>query len=255
MRKNLSSGNAQQLYSPLYSVGVVKDRSGKQLNNIAKSLQPGYSSLLRTGKLTTGFFQQPLDKSVNRFIKRAFDISISSAVIVLILSWLIPLFAIAIMIDSAGPVFFFQKRNKKNGDVFTCIKFRSMIVNDEADISPAVKNDERITKVGRFLRDHYMDELPQFFNVLLGEMSVIGPRPHMISENIKYDAMVEHYAYRHSIKPGITGLAQVLGFAGIATEKHQVQARLNMDIFYIRRWSFKMDLIILYRSFLKIFTR
>lgn len=187
----------------------------------------------------------PLDNRWSRLVKRIVDIFISLVVILGILSWITPLIALLIKLDSRGPVFFLQKRNKRNGQLFTCIKFRSMITNPDADIQPAVKNDRRITRAGRFLREHYLDELPQFFNVLLGDMSVIGPRPHMISDNIHYDEQIRNYGYRHRVKPGITGLAQVMGYTGIAENTGKMRERVNMDIFYVRHWTIKMDIAIL----------
>ena len=128
-----------------------------------------------------------------------------------------------------------------------------MIVNADADILPASEHDERITKVGRFLRDHYLDELPQFFNVLFGDMSIIGPRPHMISDNLKYESLIDHYNDRSKVKPGITGLAQVLGYTGVAGDLQKMKDRVNVDVFYLRHWSIKLDAMILLKTALKIF--
>ena len=126
-----------------------------------------------------------------------------------------------------------------------------MYKNAEADILPAGKNDNRITPAGRFLRNHYLDELPQFFNVLWGDMSIIGPRPHMVSDNVKFDELVKNYACRHKVKPGITGLAQVMGYVGTVDDLQKMEARVNMDIFYARHWSPKLDMVILYRTICK----
>ena len=121
--------------------------------------------------------------------------------------------------------------------------------NPDSDTLPARENDKRITFIGRFLRKHYLDELPQFLNVLWGDMSVIGPRPHMVSDNVKFDELIKNYAYRHKVKPGITGLAQVLGYVGpVADDVKKMEARVNMDIFYARHWSMKFDMIIFYRT-------
>jgi len=126
-----------------------------------------------------------------------------------------------------------------------------MCVNTDADFLPARKNDTRITGVGRFLRNHYLDELPQFINVLWGDMSVIGPRPHMVSDNMKFDELIKNYNYRHKVKPGITGLAQVLGYVGAVEDIQEMKARVNMDIFYARHWSARFDLVILFRTIFK----
>lgn len=211
----------------------------------------GLSALLNSGLMKTSF-DPPLESTGNKILKRCFDIVFSSVVIVTVLSWLIPVMAILISLTSKGPVFFLQKRNKRNGDVFTCIKFRSMIINADADILPAEKDDKRITVLGRFLRRNYIDELPQFLNVLWGDMSVIGPRPHMISDNTRYDKEISGYFSRHKVKPGITGLAQVLGYVGTTQTIQEMKDRVSMDIFYMRHWSVKLDMIILYRTLFKL---
>ena len=196
---------------------------------------------------------QPLDICFNRFFKRVFDISFSIFMITCILSWLIPTLAFLIKVDSKGPVFFLQKRNKKNGKLFNCIKFRSMIMNEDADLNNATKNDSRITRIGKLLRNSHLDEFPQFINVLMGDMSVVGPRPHMISDNMNYEKLIDHYSHRSTVKPGITGLAQVMGFAGSVTNLNEMINRVKMDNIYIRHWSLKLDLAILYRTIFKPF--
>jgi putative colanic acid biosysnthesis UDP-glucose lipid carrier transferase len=199
--------------------------------------------------LSVSMGPQPLDGFFNRAMKRLADVVLSCVAIVGILSWLVPLMAIVIKINSPGPVFFLQRRNKRNGETFTCIKFRSMVVNKEADILPATENDARITSVGRFLRKYFIDEMPQFFNVLWGDMSVVGPRPHMISDNLRYSEMLNYYYCRHKVKPGITGLAQVMGYVGSTGETPQkMKDRVRLDIFYWRHWSYKLDLVILLRT-------
>ena len=203
------------------------------------------------GSVTTPFYSQPLDNEFNRTVKRIIDIIISSLFIVFIFSWLFPIIAVLIKLNSTGPVFFLQKRNKRNGELFTCIKFRSMVTNADSDILPARENDKRITTIGKFLRKHYLDELPQFLNVFWGDMSVIGPRPHMLSDNVKFDELIKNYAYRHKIKPGITGLAQVLGYVGPVDDLQKMEARVHRDIFYARHWSLKFDIVILYRTICK----
>ena len=195
----------------------------------------------------------PLENTWNAGIKRCFDIIVSLVLIAGILSWLIPLLAILIKLDSRGPVFFLQKRNKNGGRFFTCIKFRSMFVNEEADTLVASENDKRITRVGKILRRYHIDELPQLLNVLTGDMSVIGPRPHMVSENIIYENLLQNYDYRHTVKPGITGLAQSLGNFGSTSDLEKVKERVRLDIQYINSWSFGMDIKILYRTALIIF--
>ncbi len=200
---------------------------------------------------STPFNGQPLELSTNQIIKRSIDIFFAIIFITGILTWLIPILAILIKLDSKGPVFFLQKRNKKNGKIFTCIKFRSMILNKEADLEQAKENDLRITRVGKFLRKNHLDELPQFINVLFGDMSVIGPRPHMISDNLRYDELITHYSFRSKVKPGITGLAQVVGYTGPITDIEKIKNRVNMDNFYIRHWSLKLDMVIFFRTIMK----
>jgi putative colanic acid biosynthesis UDP-glucose lipid carrier transferase len=194
----------------------------------------------------------PLDNIAKRIVKRSADIFLSVVVIVGILSWLVPVMTLLIKLDSKGPVFFLQKRNKRGGKTFTCIKFRSMIENEDADLLQASVNDERITRLGRFLRNHYLDELPQFFNVFVGDMSLIGPRPHMVSDNNKYEELIEFYDYRHKVKPGITGLSQAMGYVGETRNLEAMRDRVHLDIFYVRHWSLWLDLKILWHTFLRI---
>ena len=189
---------------------------------------------------------RPLDVGVNRWLKRIFDIFFSIFIIACILTWLIPILAFLIKMDSNGPVFFLQKRNKKSGRIFTCIKLRTMIVNEEAHLKQAAENDLRITRIGKFLREYHLDELPQLMNVLLGDMSVIGPRPHMISDNLNYIELVDHYSYRLKVKPGITGLAQVMGNVGPVIEIQKMKNRVGLDLYYIKHWSFALDVKILF---------
>jgi len=189
--------------------------------------------------------KSPLDKPENRLLKRIFDILFSLLVIVFIFSWLYPLLWILIKLESKGPALFIQRRNGINYNEFKCYKFRSMYVNDEADLKQVAKNDSRITRVGSILRKTSIDELPQFFNVLLGEMSIVGPRPHMIHENEKFRKKVHQFMGRHYIKPGITGLAQVKGYRGEVITDKDIKYRVKYDLFYIENWSFWLDIKII----------
>lgn len=185
-------------------------------------------------------------------LKRIFDVTFSVFVIVFILSWLIPLIAFLIKIESKGPVFFKQGRPGLDEHEFYCFKFRSMQVNDITE-TEASKNDPRVTKMGRFMRKTSIDELPQFFNVLLGDMSVVGPRPHLWSQNKSYASKVKKYMVRHYVKPGITGLAQVKGYRGeIETDEDMVN-RIKFDVFYIENWSIVMDIKIIIQTVINIF--
>lgn len=248
MSPNLSSENAEEVID----LSVIKMDSSESL---IISAAPKLSNELTTTLPKKGVVRLgsrfPLDKLIARAGKRTIDIFISVVMIVAVLSWLLPILALLVKLDSKGPVFFLQKRAGKRNRLFTCIKLRSMFVNAQADLLPASENDDRITKVGRFLRRHYLDELPQFFNVLIGDMSVIGPRPHMISDNMKYEEAIGFYDFRHRVKPGITGLAQSLGFSGPVTNKQTAENRVRLDIYYIRHWSPRLDIVILWRTFRK----
>ena len=184
----------------------------------------------------------PLDEPFNQMVKRGFDISFSLLIIVLILSWLVPLLAFLIKFESKGPLFFTQKRNGLNYQEFNCYKFRSMQLNAIADVEQVSKNDIRITKIGRFIRKTSIDELPQFINVLLGEMSVVGPRPHMVSHTEMYAKSIDKFMVRHFIKPGITGLAQTNGYRGEVETKEDITNRVKFDIFYVENWSRLVDI-------------
>ena len=195
----------------------------------------------------------PLQKPGWRILKRAVDFALSCFLLIFLFSWICPVIALLIRLDSPGPVFFIQKRNKRNRKIFYCIKFRTMYVNGDADHQPSVENDPRITKIGKFLRYSHLDELPQLLNVFIGDMSMIGPRPYMISDNCRYEYAVPFYAMRHHVKPGITGHAQVLGFVGRIEGVQHMKERLKKDIYYIENWSPAFDARILWRTFLLMF--
>ena len=192
----------------------------------------------------------PTDSTVNQLLKRSLDIVLSLGVIIFILSWLTPLLAIIIKIESKGAVFFKQKRNGLDYKEFYCFKFRSMKPNPEADLHQVSKKDKRITKVGRLLRKTSFDELPQFYNVLLGDMSVVGPRPHMVSHTHMYAKNVDKFMVRHFIKPGITGLAQVSGYRGEVETDQDIINRVKYDIFYLENWSLLLDIKIVIQTVL-----
>lgn len=193
-----------------------------------------------------------LDETINKVIKRIFDLVFSSLVILGLLSWFVPIMAIIIKLDSKGPVFFIQKRNGLNYKEFNCFKFRSMKLNDKADLDLASKNDVRITKVGKFIRKTSIDELPQFFNVLLGTMSVVGPRPHMVSVTNLYALQVDKFMVRHFVKPGITGLAQTKGYRGEVETDEDIINRVKFDIFYMENWSILLDVEIIVKTIFNI---
>lgn len=190
----------------------------------------------------------PMEDSANLIVKRAFDIIFSSTVIVFILSWLTPIIAILIKLESNGPVFFKQSRNGFNYKEFDCFKFRSMTPNKDAHLYQATRGDQRVTKVGKFIRKTSIDELPQFFNVLFGDMSVVGPRPHMVSHTNMYAKRIDKFMVRHFVKPGITGLAQISGFRGEVETDKDIIGRVKYDIFYIENWSLLLDLKIIIQT-------
>ncbi len=188
----------------------------------------------------------PLDHRFNQFLKRAFDIAFSGLFLLLIYSWLYPVIALLIKLDSKGPVYFKQARTGENSKAFSCYKFRTMKVNKDADTKQATKNDPRITRIGRFLRKTSLDELPQFINVLKGDMSVIGPRPHPLKLNADFSPVIEKFMMRHAVKPGITGLAQAKGFRGETSTLKSMQDRVRLDRFYVENWSFFLDIKIIF---------
>ena len=198
--------------------------------------------------------EMPLSNDFNTILKRTFDIVFSLFVIVLLLSWITPIIGLIIKIESRGPVFFKQTRNGIKFREFICYKFRSMIENNNADIQQATKNDKRVTKIGKILRKTSLDELPQFFNVLIGNMSVVGPRPHMIRENERYSKSVDKFMVRHFVKPGITGLAQVKGFRGEIETDEDIINRVKYDIYYLENWSLILDLNIVFLTTINFLT-
>jgi len=196
---------------------------------------------------------EPLDDVGNRIKKRVLDITISFFVIILILSWLIPLLGLLIFLESRGPIFFKQLRTGKDKKPFYCIKFRSMRLNKDADEKQATQNDMRVTKIGRFIRKTSLDEVPQFFNVFIGEMSLIGPRPHMLKHTSDYSEVVDDYMVRQFIKPGITGWAQIHGYRGEITNAEQIQMRVNKDLWYLENWTLWLDIQILFLTLYYVF--
>lgn len=196
----------------------------------------------------------PLDDWNNQMLKRIFDLFFSITVIIAILSWLLPLVTLAIKLDSRGPVFFRQRRNGINNKPFDCIKFRTMYVNPDANQKQATKDDTRITRIGSFLRKSSLDEFPQFFNVLQGSMSIVGPRPHMIRHNEEYGKIIAKFMGRHYIRPGITGLAQSMGYRGETKNLIDMRNRVKLDRFYIENWSFILDMKIIISTVLSLFT-
>lgn len=184
---------------------------------------------------------EPLDNMYNRIQKRSFDIFFAGLFFVLFGWWLFPIIALFVKLSSPGPVYFIQKRSGEGNREFLCYKFRTMKVNAEADSKQATKNDPRITRVGAFLRKTNLDELPQFINVLRGDMSVVGPRPHMLKHTEEYSKIVNNFMVRQFVKPGITGAAQANGYRGDTTDPVMMEKRVQYDLWYLENWSFWLD--------------
>lgn len=191
---------------------------------------------------------EPLENAINRIAKRAFDFGFSLLVFIFVLWWLIPLVALIIKATSKGPVFFVQDRSGMRNKPFKVYKFRTMYINGEANLKQASKDDPRITPVGRILRKTNLDELPQFINVMLGQMSVIGPRPHMLKHTEEYSKIIDKFMVRHFVKPGITGWAQVNGYRGETKNPEEMEMRVQADLWYIENWSFLLDLRIVFMT-------
>jgi len=199
--------------------------------------------------------REPLERQSSRRLKRAFDIAFSLGVVLFVFTWLFPLLALLVKISSRGPVFFKQVRLGRDNTRFICWKFRSMRMNGEADVKQATKDDPRVTAIGRFLRRSNLDEMPQFINVLLGHMSVVGPRPHPLRLNDQYRDIIDKYMVRHFVRPGITGWAQVNGFRGETRTPELMERRVELDVWYLENWSFWLDLRIVLRTVVNMFRK
>jgi putative colanic acid biosynthesis UDP-glucose lipid carrier transferase len=215
---------------------------------LAKNLKIDYYEMFPVLSMRKTMLHDP----VTQVFKRMFDIVFSLFVIVFFLSWITPILALLIKLESRGPVFFRQGRPGIDEKEFFCYKFRSMRMNKTTE-QEASKNDPRVTRVGRFLRKTSIDEMPQFFNVLLGDMSVVGPRPHLWSQNKIYGSRIKRYMVRHYVKPGITGLAQVKGYRGEIEADEDMVNRIKFDVFYIENWSMVLDLKIILQTIINIF--
>lgn len=199
--------------------------------------------------------KEPLEYIHNRVLKRFADITISILVIILVFPWLFPLLAIGVKLSGKGSLFFKQKRTGLDDNTFHIYKFRSMKPNEEADKIQAVADDNRFTSFGKFMRDFSLDELPQFFNVLKGDMSICGPRPHMIAHTEEYKTVIDRYMVRHFVKPGISGLAQINGYRGEVKNLSDIEGRVKNDVYYIENWSILLDLKIMLLTFWNVLFR
>ncbi len=220
----------------------------RMMGNFLLNLQP--EQLGETMVFTN--HHEPLSQPFNQFVKRAFDIAVSFVVCLVMLPF-IPIIAWCIKRQSPGPLFFKQARTGHNGKTFTCLKFRSMHVNDEADSVQATKDDPRKFPFGNFIRKTNIDEFPQFFNVLKGDMSIVGPRPHMLAHTELYGSIIDKYMVRHFSRPGITGYAQVNGCRGETKELWQMEERIQKDVWYIENWTFWLDIKIIFKTAITLF--
>ena len=217
---------------------LVNDIDGKHFSKFVAKIEDGFEFY--------SYRTEKLEQTSERVKKRLFDIIFSSLVILFILSWLYPIIAILIKIESSGPVIYKQTRNGRSYRPFFCFKFRSMRADNPDFSKQATRNDPRVTKMGAFMRRTSIDELPQFFNVFIGEMSVVGPRPHMTIQNDSYKKIIDTYLVRSFIKPGITGWAQVSGFRGETKELALMEKRVLKDIEYLENWTLMFDLRIIF---------
>ena len=226
-------------------------------NLIRLKIVPHFKQYTDTRRVHIDFYEnipilslrkEPLEIPFNRILKKAFDLLITLFILVFIASWLFPIIILFIKISSVGPIFFKQERTGLGNKTFWCYKFRTMKVNKLSNKLQATKNDPRITKIGNFLRKSNLDELPQLFNVIKGEMSLVGPRPHMLFHTDEYSSKIENYLARHFAKPGITGWAQVNGYRGETKELHQMESRIEYDIWYIENWSILLDIKIIFKT-------
>ncbi|MBO9584146.1 MAG: undecaprenyl-phosphate glucose phosphotransferase [Flavobacterium sp.] len=223
---------------------------------------PDFQLYTKSSKVEISFYEntpvlmsrrEPLENTANRLLKKLFDVCFSIMVILLIFPWLFPIIYTIIKIESPGPIFFKQERSGRDNKAFTCYKFRSMYVNNASDRIQAHRGDSRITRFGAFMRKTSIDELPQFFNVFLGNMSVVGPRPHMLCHTKEYTELISNYLVRHYAKPGITGWAQVNGYRGETKKLMDMENRVEFDIWYIENWSLLLDIKIILKTVFNIF--
>ncbi|RKR11374.1 undecaprenyl-phosphate galactose phosphotransferase/putative colanic acid biosynthesis UDP-glucose lipid carrier transferase [Flavobacterium sp. 90] len=231
-------------------------------NMIRIKFIPDFQLYTKSSKVEVAFYEnmpvlmfrtEPLELVVNRLAKKVFDIVFSISVILLIFPWLFPIIMLIIKIESPGPIFFKQERSGRDNRTFMCFKFRSMYVNGLAHKKQAEKGDSRITKFGAFIRKTSIDELPQFFNVFYGDMSVVGPRPHMVNLAKEYSDLINNYLVRQYAKPGITGWAQVNGYRGETKVLSDMESRVEYDIWYIENWSLLLDVKIIVKTIINVF--
>ena len=227
-------------------------------------LIPNFQKHTLNRRISTDFYKdqpiihlrkEPLENILNKLQKRIFDLIFSFIIIILIYPWLFPIVIFIQRISSKGPVFFIQKRSGQDNLVFNCLKFRTMYINNDSEIKGTLKNDERITPFGKILRKTRIDELPQFINVFIGQMSVVGPRPHMLKHTEEYSKLIDEFLVRQFVKPGITGWAQTTGYIDETRKLQEMKDKVKKDVWYIENWTIFLDLKIIALTILNIFRR
>ena len=234
--------------APVSQIEILRSDEDSDTGLYTEETIPSFSPVIYIQSVHSPF-ASPLCVGINKFLKRTVDVIGSLICIAAVLSWLTPLMAFVIKINSKGPVFFLQKRHKKDGGIFTCIKFRSMYEN-AGEVMQQEHFDHLVTPVGRFIRKYHIDELPQLINVLAGDMSLVGPRPYMISENGNFEKLLKNYRFRHLVNPGITGLAQSEGFFGTTPDVEKMNERLQYDLHYVENWTLLLDARIMLNTLL-----
>lgn len=265
VRKFVVEQNVDEMYVSLHidKIEIINELTRICEQNMVRiKFIPDFQLYTKSSKVEVAFYEntpvlmfrtEPLEFAVNRLAKKAFDIVFSALVILLIFPWLFPIIMLIIKLESPGPIFFKQERSGRDNRSFMCFKFRSMYVNGLAHRKQAEKGDSRITKFGAFIRKTSIDELPQFFNVFWGDMSVVGPRPHMVNLAKEYSDLINNYLVRQYAKPGITGWAQVNGFRGETKALKDMENRVEFDIWYIENWSLALDVKIIIKTVINIF--
>lgn len=265
IKNYVAKEKVDEMYIALHidNINIINELTALCERNMVRiKFLPDFQLYTKSRKVEISFYEntpvlmlrkEPLEITFNLLLKKGFDLVFSFLVIVLLFPWLFPIIAILIKLDSPGPVFFKQQRSGRENESFTCLKFRTMKVNGSAHLKQATKGDSRVTRVGAFMRRTSIDELPQFFNVFWGTMSVVGPRPHMVKHTKQYSELINNYLVRHYAKPGITGWAQVNGFRGETKELIEMKDRVDHDIWYIENWSLLLDLKIIYLTIYNVF--
>lgn len=265
IREFVVENNVDEMYVSLHidNIEVINELTRICEQNMVRiKFIPDFQLYTKSSKVEVAFYEnipvlmfrtEPLEFPVNRLMKKVFDICFSAAVILLIFPWLFPIIMLIIKLESSGPIFFRQERSGRDNRSFICFKFRSMYVNGLAHKKQAEKGDSRVTKFGAFIRRTSIDELPQFFNVLWGDMSVVGPRPHMVNLAKEYSDLINNYLVRQYAKPGITGWAQVNGSRGETKVLSDMENRVAFDIWYIENWSLLLDVKIIIKTIINIF--